>query len=286
MKRTNVLKAALASLACLISAAAYADVSPASISPDIAATIDREWKSYIEPLLPLGAKAASLMSNPDDPQQRYELYQQLFKMMSAAYLGMFVGDEAHPDFWPIFNQAYNQGSANPDDAYYVASLDGRGIYQIKGVRGTVRLIDFQIGSGQFYARGQGGMMPTFNNYDVDDLHVGKDGSFSVILSSERPAGYQGDWWKLDPRSEYVIVRQTAYDWSKEVDGRFGIQRLDTSAIKPRLTPDEIAGNLRKIAIAADNWTRIPTGRLKSYVPDGLINKVEVRLRALLNKQVR
>ena len=85
MKRT--IATLTTALACLTSIA-HADVSPSTISPDTAATIDREWKSYIEPLLPLGAKAAPLMSNADDPQQRQELYQQLFKMISAAYLGM------------------------------------------------------------------------------------------------------------------------------------------------------------------------------------------------------
>ncbi len=259
-------------LACLLnSATAFADVSP-----DTAATIDREWRSYVEPLLPLAGKATSLMSNPDDPQQRQELYQQLFKTLSMAYMAYFVGDAAHPDFWPLFNQAYSIGSANPDDTYYVAPLDGKGTYKISGYRGTVRLIDFQIGSGDFYPHGQGGMMPTFANYDVDSLHLGKDGSFSVLLSSERPAGYKGDWWKMDQRTQYVMVRQIAYNWLKEVDGRFGIQRLDTPAVKPRMTPEEIADALRRISIAADNWTRIPTGRLTSYTADGLINKVVVR----------
>ena len=258
--------------ALLASATASAVVPSAEIE-----TVNREWQSLIQPMMPLAEQAAPLMAHPEDPQQRQELYQQLFKTMSMAYMAMFLGDPAHPDFWPLFNQAYSIGSANPDDAYYLAPLDGKGVYKISGYRGTVRLVDFQIGSGQFYPRGQGGMAPTFANYDIDSLHINrKDGSFEVLLSTERPAGYKGDWWKLDPRSSYVMVRQIAYDWAKEVDGRFGIERLDTPAIRPRPTAREIEANLRQISAAADTWTRLPTGRLKSYAPDGLVNKVVVR----------
>ena len=73
-----------------------------------------------------------------------------------------------------------------------------------------------------------------------------------------------------------MVRQIAYNWLREVDGRFGIERLDRPAIKPRLSAQEIEANLRQISSAADTWTRLPTGRLKSYITDGLINKVVVR----------
>ena len=168
MKRTRILFALLS--ATLIGGNAFS----AEI-PDNNSLVSQEWRSVVEPMLSLGDRAAPLMAHPDDPQQRQELYQQLFKTMSMAYMAMFLGDAEHPDFWPLFNQAYSLGSANPDDAYYLAPLDGKGSYKISGFRGTVRLIDFQIGSGQFYPRGQGGMAPTFANYDIDKLHLGKDG---------------------------------------------------------------------------------------------------------------
>jgi len=272
------LTAGLALVAAVRADAAADAVAAAAAkaAADSTAVVSQEWQALIEPMMSMGGRAAPLLADPKDPLQRQELYQQLFKTMSMAYMAMFVGDPAHPDFWPLFNQAYSIGSANPDDTYYLAPLDGNGVYRISGYRGTVRLVDFQLGSGQFYPRGQGGMMPTLANYDIDDLHLGKDGWFEVVLSAERPAGYRGDWWKMDAKATYVMVRQIAYDWLREVDGRFGIDRLDRPAVKSRPTAEEIAANLRQIAVAADTWTRLPTGRLLSYIPDGLINKVVVR----------
>ena len=35
--------------------------------------------------------------------------------------------------------------------------------------------------------------PGLANYDIDDLAIAEDGAFEVILSTERPPEYQGDW---------------------------------------------------------------------------------------------
>ena len=244
--------------------------------PSGASVADREWRSLVEPLLPLGERTAALVSDPQDPLLRQEMYKQLFMSMSAAYLGLFVGDAAHPDFWPVFNQAYPLGSANPDDAYYLATLGGDGVYKISGYRGTVRTIDFQIGIGGWYA-GDNHFAPALANYDIDTLHINKkDGSFEVVLSAERPAGYQGDWWKLDPRATYVMVRQISYDWLHEIDGRLAIERLDRAATKPRLSAQEIEANLRRISSWAENWTVLPLERIiKNHRDGGMVNKLNV-----------
>ena len=42
-------------------------------------------------------------------------------------------------------------------------------------------------------------VPAITN-DLDDLTIGDDGSFRVMLSAERPEGHDGDWWQLDPEA--------------------------------------------------------------------------------------
>src|SRR3546814_5947345 len=79
--------------------------------------------------------------------------------------------------------------------------------------------------------------------DFKDLKLDSEGNFDVILSAERPANYTGDWWKLEPATEKLMVRQVASDWGKEVDPTLSIERLDTTAAKPQLSAAEMSARL-------------------------------------------
>lgn len=91
------------------------------------------------------------------------------------------------------------------------------MYSVSGFRGSVRIIDFQLGDSPSFAYGKandhGSFGPTFANYDVDDLHVAADGAFEFVLSGARRKDYRGDW-------------------VHEVDGRIAIERLDRPAATP------------------------------------------------------
>ena len=263
MKRSSILKL-LASLLPLSNAMA-ADNSVAA----------REWKTYVDLIAPLGEQTAALIADPQDPQLRQEMYSLLFAGMGLGYTGLFMGDAEHPDLWPVFDKAYNIGVPDPDDVYYMTALDAKGIYKISGFRGTVSNIDFQIGGGLFYARGQGPYGPNFANYDVDTLHINKeDRSFEVILSQERPAGYTGDWWKMHPETMNLLIRQIANDWMEE-DGRIAIDRLDRPAIRPRVSAKVIEENLRLVPAWSQNWITLTVQNVRSFREAGLINKVKV-----------
>ena len=78
--------------------------------------------------------------------------------MSAAYIGLLQADPDHPDhpdFWPVFNEAYNFWFPNPDDSCYATPVDATGIYKISGYRGTVHLVDFEIAGGTLLPTGAG-----------------------------------------------------------------------------------------------------------------------------------
>ena len=139
------------------------------------------------------ARLAPLLRDPDDPMLRQELRQMLYSGFSVGYLALTQADPQHPDFWPAFNPAYNFFAPNPDDTYYAAPLDPKGTYRITGLRGTTRIVDFQIAGGALLPSGTGTLGKTYANHDLDrDVKLGQDGSFSVIVSSRRPEGYAGD----------------------------------------------------------------------------------------------
>ena len=181
MKKQNGLIALFAACGIFGSAQVMADDATAS------STLP-EWSSYMKDLVPIGERYVDKLKDPSDPVLRQRLYMFSYEMLAQGYFNLLYQDAKHPDFWPMFNQVFPVGFANPDDSYYQALLEGDGVYKISGYRGTTYMVDFQVGSGDFTPRGEGRMGPTQANYDLDhDAHVKKDGSFEVILSPERRA---------------------------------------------------------------------------------------------------
>ena len=261
MKTSSLIFAALLGLTA--SSAALADDSAAS----------NEWPAYVKPLQSMDENV-KLLSDPNDPQLKQELYRFMYSTISWGYFALAYADPDYPDFWPVFNQAFNYLAPNPDDSYYIAPVDANGVYKISGVRGTVHILDFDLGSGELLTRGTGILGPTLANYRADDLHMSKkDGAFEFILSAERPNGYKGDWRKLEPKTSFVLIRQISYDRVHEVDGRIGIERLDKPAIKPRDSAEKIAANLKQIPVWADTWTKFSFAWLKRMREKGIVNKV-------------
>ena len=235
------------------------------------------WATGMEGLVPLGDKYSAKLTDPNDPLLRQELYKFLYEMIAQGYFELLYQDPKHPDFWPMFNQAFPIFFANPDNSYYQAVVEDDGVYRISGFRGTARIVDFEIGSGLFVPYAKDDVLgPTLRHYDLDhDAHLKKDGSFDVVLSAERPKDWKGDWWKLDAKATFIWARQISYDWTKEVDGRFAIERLDTPAIKPRDSAERIAEGMKRIPVWTEAWIKTVlawVGRLRDR---GLINKVAI-----------
>src|SRR3546814_12042069 len=60
-------------------------------------------------------------------------------------------------------------------------------------------------------------LPIFGHIDLDTLSLGEGGRFSVILSAERPAGYDGDWYRLPANARTIGIREASYDWENEIE---------------------------------------------------------------------
>jgi hypothetical protein len=218
----------------------------------------QEWRSYLDRLMPLGEKMASLMLQPGDSHLRRELYRGIFSQLAAGHLALLLADPQHPDFWPFVTPAFTFAGGNPDHDYYVTPVEDAGVYRITGFRGTVKRVDIQIGTGTFFTHGTldaNKLGLTLANYDFDTLTIGPDGALEVIISRERPVGYTGDWWLLRPGATYLLLRQTSHDWINEVDGRFAIERLDRAAAKPRPTEAQLEAALHGLAA----WTEGTVG---------------------------
>ncbi|MET0659470.1 MAG: hypothetical protein ABW110_15090 [Steroidobacteraceae bacterium] len=238
--------------------------APNPQTEEIAKIADKEWRAYIEPLLPLGEQIARMYPPAADPQIRQEMFRFMYSELGAAYLQLIYASPEYPDFVPNWTQVFNNGgNLNPDNVQQFTPLDDDGIYKVSGYRGSVYIVDLQVGDSPMFAYGRRNKDksygPTLANYDIDEFTLGKDGAFEFILSAERPKGYTGDWRRLPPNSNYLLVRQLSYDWLNEVDARLAIERLDRPAAKPRQTGAQIKAALDGVPGWTERWVKLGIG---------------------------
>ena len=201
----------------------------------------KSWDAYVDMMKPAGDLIARTI-DPGNDLLRAELYRQLIMNVAQSYIWYFQSTPEHPDWMPFENSVFLL-QPNPDGIYHIAPVDGGGVYRITGKRGSNPVIGFATGRGMFGTHEPKGSL---NNYDIDGLTLGTDGSFEVVFSTERPAGWTGDWRYLSPKAGNILVRQFSYDWGNEDEAKFAIERLDRPAFKPRLTEAEIAEKLEAI----------------------------------------
>ena len=154
------------------------------------------WDEYVD-LLRSAGELNALTFAPENDQLRAELYRQLAMNIALAYFMYFQADAAHPDWNPFLNSVFLL-QPNPDDVYVNAYVDPAGTYRIVGERGTVKLLTMSMGRAAMGTADRPG--PSLRYIDFDDLPLGPNGEIDLLLSRERPAGFQGDVAGTSPRS--------------------------------------------------------------------------------------
>jgi hypothetical protein len=168
-----------------------------------------------------------------------DMYKLALSMLANGYLCRVYTDARRPVFMPLWNYACNQGGPDPDYIYATTEVDPDGVYEITGFRGTTRFVEItQQAVDMFSPAILAGGGPVPRSVDLDDLALDADGRFRVVLSAERPAGHDGDWWEMDPHTRRLLARKCACDWIGEVDARVAINRLDDPGAD--MTPEETA----------------------------------------------
>jgi hypothetical protein len=230
-----------------------------------------QWQDYVQKLVGAG-ELTELLHDVGDERSRQEVYRLLFLGLSSGYLTTFA-DADHPDFVPSVNTILNALTSNPDFVYLQASIDGGGVYRITGYRGTTLFVHGDIAAGGLGVMDEFG--PSVGGFDLDTFKIEADGYFELLLSGEKPADYTGNWVKLDARARVLVLRQASYDWGKDVDGRFTIERLDKSLQPGRPSAQEIARRLSRLAEYAKRYAQFPMKHMAAMRSRGLVNQFEV-----------
>jgi hypothetical protein len=185
------------------------------------------WEEQMRLLLPVGQQLIDNWGrseySEEDKQDQWVLG---LAMLAGGYLGHVYMDPKRPVFVPYWNIALNQGGPNPDYIYNYTAIDPDGTYRISGFRGTTRFTEFSQTHRRVFHQLEDARNPKPLTNDLDQLQLGPNGEFSVILSPERPEGHEGDWWQLGPDTQSIIVRRCSTAWRNEIDSRIAIERLD------------------------------------------------------------
>lgn len=233
---------------------------------------DFDWQKFCE-ILRRADVAFDDLYDKDDPFLRLQGVRCLAMSLAHSYYTLMTVDPDRPMFHPHYSSIITAGGGNPDFTYYYCALDSSGVYRITGTRGTSRFILFATAA--MLESGNLTRSPTFDGFDVDDdLTVGPDGTFDVILSAERPEGYAGDWQKLDPRATEIFARQAVCDWANEVTGVFAIERIDVPPRGREWSADYLRKMLQLLAEFPERYLPFQMRHVRELLEQGFVNKVK------------
>lgn len=228
------------------------------------------WSEFAEALrtLPDRMLAKLPVSMRTDPQIQQEVGRLALEALTSSALETIGGDGDAPVFLPSIGQVLNIGQPNADTIYRAATITPGATYRLRGRRGSLRLsVLAQV------------TPPTNPNdgprahLNLVELKVDAEGRFDVLLSAARPAGYTGDWWKLDPGATRLMLRMVSADWGKEAEPTFALERTDKPVGRPRPSAAWLEQRLRALPRAVDFIALLFVDRVQKLADEGYVNRL-------------
>ncbi|MCX7863654.1 MAG: hypothetical protein N2423_01235 [Novosphingobium sp.] len=228
------------------------------------------WQEFIDRLQTLPERMLAKMPERlrDDPQIRQEVVRVALAAIASSTIEAIGGDGNAPQFLPSIGQVLNVGQPNADTVYKSATIAPGGTYRLTGRRGTVNHAII----AQFLPPGTPGDRP---HLDLADLKTDADGRFDVLLSVERPAGYQGDWWRLHPAASRLMVRMVSADWAREEEPTLSIERVDLPIGRKRPSAEALQQRLRGLSDAIDFIAPMFMGHVEEFREAGYVNRFRI-----------
>ena len=195
---------------------------------------------------------------PDDPLIRAEGQRYLSRLTRLA-LKQYVeaADTDFPFFYRLSHETAKIGADNPDSAYLNATIDGSKTYRITGRRGTMKYFSIVANAMRYDTDGTAAPTGSLGDGEID---WGLDGEVEIIASCEEQPG---NWLRLEPDANIIIIRQNAHDRANETEGRFHIEQLGGPQVPAPLDPQALAAGLdraamfvRGVANTFAGWTRM------------------------------
>ena len=218
------------------------------------------WSDFCDALKRAGQQVLRPEA-PADELTRAEGYRYLTRLLRIG-LEMHV-EFADPDFPGFFLPSHETGKIgadNPDNLYYFAKINGAHDYVIRGTRGTVSYLSIGTQKGGYETNGK---MEQTGFIDAAQLQTDDEGRFELLLSQTQQPG---NWLRLEPDSNAVIVRQTFLDRKVERPSQMKIERVGSGATPQPLSAERLHKGLGNAARFVEGTATLFANWAQSYLP--------------------
>ncbi len=226
------------------------------------------WDEFVENLrgLPDRMMARLPETMRQDPQLRAEIGRLALEAVASSSIDALGADPLAPTFLPTIGQVLNVGQPNADTVYKVAAVDPGETYRISGSKGTVTLaVMAQMLKGS----------NSRPHLDLSKLASDAQGNVSVLVGPERPEGYAGDFWQLEPGTRRLMLRIVSSDWSREVQPVLAIERVSGPVQRRRASAQELAARLKGLSQAIDAIAPLFVNAVQKLADEGYVNRFKV-----------
>jgi hypothetical protein len=209
------------------------------------------WNLFCEQLRRSGEQILRREA-PADVQTRAEGFRYLTRLLRIALeMHLEFADPDFPGFITPSHETAKIGADNPDNRYSYARLNGEHEYRVSGHRGSVAYLSFGSQKGGYETDGK---MVQTGFLDAGSLVLDAEGHFEIILSQRQPA--EGNWLRLEPQSNALIVRQTFLDRGSEQPAQLRIERLNAGQAPEPLTAPRLQQSLQRVGSFVENTARL------------------------------
>jgi hypothetical protein len=227
------------------------------------------WNRMLDGLRDLAPKMLEKLPEHlrDDPQIQQEAGRLLLGALATRSIGAVAPGGDHPMFLPALNMVLNVYQPNADTVYRQTQITPGGSYRLRGRKGSLSIAKI----GMYGPPAAGGSIQALGYHDINELPGGTDAPFDVILSPQRPEGYEGDWWELNPNTSMLNLRQVAYDWATERDPLLSIERIDIPPARRRPAASDIAQRLNTLVPATAHTAMLLLDHVDELRREGYVN---------------
>lgn len=198
---------------------------------------------------------------PDSVLDRAEGWRYLSRLLRIGLeMHLEFADPDFPGFFLPSHETGKIGADNPDNRYLFARINGANEYVIRGTRGTVSYLSIGTQKGGYETDGK---MEQTGFIDAKDLQCDADGRFELVLSAERQPG---NWLRIEPASNAVIVRQTFLDRGREQPAQLSIQRRGVGSQPQPLSAQRLHTGLTNAARFVEGTAKVFADWAQSYLP--------------------